>query len=143
MYNVNSVEIRRKQSDSNPQLSHTVSSNTLQIWPDDFVFILCIFRKGYKKQASENIKRICVVASTRVRNIHLISHKDNNVTDLSRLCDEIENEIFFYNALKDKLTALIPNAAFKLIKNKTSGPPVSDTVNLILKALLLTLAHQG
>lgn len=62
------------------------------------------------------------------------------MTDLSRLCDETENEIFFHNSLKDKLTALIPNAAFKLIKNKTSGPPVSDTINLILIALLLTLA---
>jgi hypothetical protein len=62
------------------------------------------------------------------------------MTDLSRLCEETENEIFFHNALKDKLTALIPNAAFKLIKNKTSSPPASDTVNLILIALLLTLA---
>jgi hypothetical protein len=53
-----------------------------------------------------------------------------------------ENEIFFHNALKEKLTALLPNAALKLIKNKTLSPPVSDTVNLILIALLLTLTPE-
>jgi hypothetical protein len=67
-----------------------------------------------------------------VRKIHLLCYNDDEMKDLSRLCEETGNE---------KLTALIPNAAFKLIKNKTLSPLVSDTVNLILILPLLTLAR--